>query len=122
MKYIDNMTVHRLLQSISWYGKNYTFKRKKKNEYGEKDGTEIIVSAFKGLFHEASSSWLNFSTQDSATVRAENSYFIMTPWGNVKDLESYDTVEINGNIYQVSGIDNLSEKNIIAEITLELIQ
>lgn len=120
MKYTDIMTVHRLLQNINWYGKNYTFKRKAINEYGEKNGSEIIVSAFKGLFHSGSNDSLKLTTEDGGTIRGKNTYYIMTAWENVFNIHQEDTVEINGNVYKVGGIENLSERNIIGEISLEL--
>lgn len=121
MKYIDNMTVHRLLQNINWYGKNYTFKRKTTNEYGEKDGSESIVTSFKGLFHSGSDDQIKLTTEDGGTVRSKNTYYLMTAWENAESLHQEDTVEINKNVYVVSGIENLSERNIIGEISLELI-
>ena len=114
------MNLHRLLQNINWYGYSYTFNRKSTNEYGEKNGDESKVITFRGLFH-STNNHLNLTTSDGNTVRGKNTYQIMSTWENVKSIKQEDTVQVNNDLYKVTAIENVAEKSIVGEISLELI-
>ena len=120
MKSIDQMNLHRLLQNINWYGYSYTFNRKSTNEYGEKNGDESKAIMLRGLFH-SKSNHLNLTTSDGNTVQGKNTYQIMSTWENVKNIRQEDTVQVNNDLYKVTAIENVAEKSIVGEISLELI-
>lgn len=120
MKSIDQINLHRLLQNINWYGYSYTFTRKAKNEYGEKNGDETEIITLRGLFHSSSNNSKFLVTSDGNTVQGKNIHKIMSTWDNVKNIQQEDTVQINNNLYKVAGIENVAEKDIVGEVSLEL--
>lgn len=117
----NNVALHRLVQAINWQGSVYTFFRRGENEYREKDGEPVEIARFKGLFHNGSSEHTTVVTSDSGMVISKNTPYIMTPYGNGRKVRLDDTVIINSKMFKVTGVTNINEANIVAEISLEVV-
>lgn len=117
----ERAALHRLIQSINWRGAVYTFKRRSRNEYDEETDTVQPVTQLKGIFHDGSSGHLSLIIQNEGMVSTKNTPCILTHWGNAERLNLDDVVELNNEIFKVSGINNLGQLNIAGEISLEAI-
>ncbi len=115
------VTLHRLIQTITWRGEVYEFYRKDKNEYGEKTEELQKIAQINGLFHNGSSNYIKIVTADAGMTINKTSPFILMSWGNAEKLQLEDVVEINGNTYKVTGKDNISQLNIAGEVSLEVL-
>lgn len=118
---VTESSLHRVKQTIDWRGMLFSFFRKENNVYGENSGEPIKIAEIKGFYHNGSSNHIAINTSDAGMVIDKNTPYIMALWEDSKDLKTEDLVEFNGKQYKVSGVNNISELNIIAEISLEKI-
>lgn len=109
--------VRRLLRT---QGKEFTFARDRLDEFGEPNGqTEFVVIV--GVYHETTS-FLQKSRVESTTIRTKASPMILCLWNEAQLLQHTDTLEFNGKTYTINEIKNISEANIVADISLEEVQ
>lgn len=113
--------LHRLLQTILWQGKPYTFTRYARNEYGELTEEISEQITLQGLYHNGSSEHVTVITTDSGSVISKNTPYVITAWDNAKKLRLDDTVVINGKTFKVTGKTNIGEFNSVGEISLEVV-
>lgn len=122
----ERVALHRLIQSINWRGAVYTFKRSGRNEYGEETDIFQPIAQLKGIFHDGSSGHLSIILQNGGMISDKNAAgrnapSILTHWGNAEKLKLDDIVELNNEVFRVSGINNLGQMNIACEISLEVV-
>lgn len=116
----QRMAFHRLEQQIAWRGEFYTVTRKELNEFNEKT-SPVEIGTIKGIFHNGSSNHVKVNISDNGQVIEKNTPYIMTTWFNGSILKKDDIISINSVDYKVTGIANIGEYNIIAEVSLEVI-
>lgn len=99
-------------------GLEYTFTSMRKDEYNQPiDGETIAV---KGIYHE-SNSFITVNTSDSASVQRKKSPMILTLLDDtVKMIKQGDKVSINSVLYTVSGILDIQNYGVAADISLEM--
>ena len=103
-------------------GSLFSFTRKEKNKFGEPTGNDNVVAKVKGLYHERTEKIeLNYSGESYTRFRTKRVPMILCLWDSVGSLKIGDKVKFNGKEYEVNGIVNVQEWNIIADINLELI-
>lgn len=112
--------LNKVRRSIATLGTSFVFIRPDKNAFGEPNGQTISV-AIKGIYHETTS-FLSKSSVESTTVRTKPSPMILCLWQDAQKLQHMDKLAFNGKSYKVGDIKNLSESNIIGDISLEEIQ
>ena len=117
----EKTALHRLIQSINWRGAVYTFKRSGRNEYGEETDIFQPIAQLKGIFHDGSSGHLSIILQNGGIISSKNAPCILTYWGDAEKLRLDDIVELNNEVFRVSGINNLGQMNIACEISLEVV-
>lgn len=119
--FVNSVTLHRLLQSINWHGSTYDFTRYTLNEYKEKSSEPVKIATVKGLYHNGSSNHTAIRTSDAGMVVDKSTPYILMSWEDAKKLAQEDMVKINGKTFKVTDANNISELNIVGEVSLEVV-
>lgn len=117
----DQFQLHKVRQLIRVNGKMYDFFRQPKNEFGEPSSGESEHIAVRGIYHETSG-YLSLTSSDSTTIRRQASPMVLCTWEDAKLLKQEDQVKFNNKLYAVSGIKDVTELQIIADISLTEVQ
>ena len=93
------------------------------NEFGEPTGSTKDTK-IKGIFHESiSHSLQGLNTSEAGTIRKKSSPMLLCLWEDIAEvLNPKDSIFFNNKTYNISGIKNLGEANLIADISLEEVQ
>lgn len=122
---------YKLKRELKRSGKIYKIGRYDVNEYGEpvKNATSK-VGEFKGLYHEQNG-YMQMSTTDTTQIISKKIPMIMCLFEDIKELNLKidDFIQIGesgGNIdfseYRVTGVTNIQNWGIIADISLEPVE
>lgn len=117
----EKTTLHRVEQQIAWRGHLFSVLRPKMNEFNEKSNELEEVAEIKGIFHNGASNHVVVVIVDSGQAQEKGSPYILTTWFNGSQVKKDDRITINGISYKVTGINNINEYNILADISLEVI-
>lgn len=109
--------LHKVVREINTHGGTYVFKRNKKDEYGEPTGEETI-SSVRGLFH-IEKGHLTKSISDGTYTHSKGSPMLMVEHDELSEIRIGCYTEINGKRYNVTGVNNIFEYNIVDDISLE---
>lgn len=109
-------------------GKDYTFRRRKLNQFDEPTGELEDVLTIRCLYHEVSS-FKTTSTGDSSTTVTEKQPMLLCAVEDAKDsgLEIGDFIEVEDSVYgdkkvlRLVGIVDIQNYGIIADISLEVV-
>lgn len=103
-------------------GIEYEFKRCEKNDFGEPIGEPVVVGKLRGIYHEQNSS-VSIVTGDTTQTRTKKIPTILCLYEDTASLvlQVGDTVSFNDKLYKVTGVTNIQEWNIIADISLEVV-
>lgn len=94
------------------------------NDFGEPT-EESSQYEILSLFHEVAtqaSGYISKSTSDASTVRAKPYPKLLCLWEAAKQISIKDQVSFNGKTYDVNGVNNIAESNLIADVSLEEVQ
>lgn len=111
----------KLEKELQRNGKPFVFLRKKENQYGEPVNDEIVVTKILGLFHEQSVvSQLN--TVEGMQYRTKKTPMILCLYSReIEKIKLGDYVLFNGKRFNFVSTENINEWNLIADISLELV-
>lgn len=113
---------YKLKRELKRSGIDYEFKRKEKNQFGEPDDSKrpSVVGSLVGVYHEQNSN-VEITTGDTTQVRTKKIPMILCLYEDAASLALSvgDMVAINGKTFKLTGIVNVQEWNIIADISLE---
>ena len=111
----------KLEKELQRHGKEFVFLRKKENQYGEAVGDENVVTKILGLFHEQSVvSQLN--TVESMQYRTKKTPMILCLYSReIEKIKLGDYVLFNGKKFNFVSTENINEWNLIADVSLELV-
>ncbi|MBO5743303.1 MAG: hypothetical protein J6R68_03380 [Clostridia bacterium] len=120
--------VYKIKREIKRSGKSFLFKRPVLNEFSEpkRDEQGEFVSdnigSIFGLYHEQNGS-IQINTGDTTQTRTKKIPSILCCWDDISVLNLVvgDFVVFNSNTYKITGIVNIQEWNLIADISLELV-
>lgn len=112
--------LNKVRRLIRTQGQVFYFKKPGKNEFGEPNGGTVSYE-IRGVFHETTS-FISKTTSESSATRKKSSPMVLILWESLGELRRNDTLELNGKKYLVVEIKNLSEANLIADISLEEVQ
>lgn len=113
---------HKLKLALRKDGKEYIFKTKKKNDYGEYlDEYEEDEKVICGIYHE-NRGYVSKTTNDATKINTKKQPMILCDYEASQKIKQNDEVEIEGKRYVVIEIDNISNLDIYADISLEVIQ
>ena len=99
-------------------GMEYTFTLMCEDEYKQPKEGEVVT--IKGIYHEANS-FITVTASDSASVQRKKSPMILTLFNEeVEKLKQGDKVLINSVTYKVSGVLDIQNYGMAADISLEM--
>lgn len=111
---------YKLRREIKKVGKEYEFKRAKTNEYKEPTEEKEVIAKISGLYHEQNSK-ISITTGETTQTRNKKIPMILCLYEEAKPLKVGDVVEINSKKFNVTGVVNIQEWNIISDISLEVV-
>lgn len=111
---------YKLRREIKKVGEEYEFNRAKTNEYKEPIDEKEVVAKISGLYHEQNSK-ISITTGETTQTRNKKIPMILCLYEDAKPLKVGDVVEINSKKFNVTGVVNIQEWNIISDISLEVV-
>lgn len=117
----NDFLVRKLERLISRKGLPYTFKREPLDERNEPvDGAELVpVVTLSGVFHQGDAGYITLITGDGATVQSKHTQSIMAKKADLGGVRQNDIVEVNSKTFKVTGVTDIGELNIVADISIE---
>ena len=101
-------------------GVDFDFKRQGKNKYKEPEGDLVDAVKIKGLYHEENS-YIEEQSDGVNTIRTKKVPKILVVYDDTStQLKRKDEVEYNGKLYQVTGITDIQNWNVILDVSLEV--
>lgn len=113
---------YKIKRELKRSGIDYEFKRSDVNDFREPVGEPIVVGTIRGLYHEQNSS-VQVTTGDTTQVRTKKIPMILCLYEDAASLvlQVGDELKINNKTFKVTGVVNIQEWNIIADISLEVV-
>lgn len=113
---------YKIKRELKRSGIDYEFKRSGVNDFGEPVGEPTVVGTIRGLYHEQNSS-VQVTTGDTTQVRTKKIPMILCLYEDAASLvlQVGDELKINNKTLKVTGVVNIQEWNIIADISLEVV-
>ena len=113
---------YKIKRELKRSGIDYEFKRAIKNDFGEPSGEPELIGKLKGIYHEENSN-IQITTGDTTQARTKKIPMILCLYEDAANLvlSVGDIIKINEKTLKVTGIVNISEWNIIADISLEVV-
>ena len=113
---------YKIKRELKRSGIDYEFKRSGSNDFGEPVGESIVVGTIRGLYHEQNSN-IQITTGDTTQVRTKKIPMILCLYEDAANLvlRVGDELKINNKTLKVTGVVNIQEWNIIADISLEVV-
>ena len=113
---------YKIKRELKRSGINYEFKRYNVNDFGEPIDEPIVIGTIQGLYHEKNSS-IRITTGDTTQVRTKKIPMILCLYDDAASLalQVGDLLEINKKQFKVTGVTNIQEWNIIADVSLEVV-
>lgn len=121
--------LYKFRRELKRNGKNYTFQRRKLNQFNEPTDDLEDVLTIRCLYHEVSS-FKTTSTGDSSTTVIEKQPMLLCAVEDVKNsgLEIGDFIEVDDSVYgdkkvlRFVGVVDIQNYGIIADISLEVVE
>ena len=112
----------KLKKELKTSGINYEFKRLKVNDFGEPTWESEVVATIKGLYHEQNSN-IQITTGETTQIRTKKIPMVLCLYEDaaLAALKVGDVVTINSKTFKVTGVVNIQEWSIIADISLEVV-
>lgn len=104
-------------------GINFNFKRRVLNDYNEFDQEKELedIVVIKGIYHEQTVT-TQIASDEGSQFRTEKTPMILCEYNEKLDLlNAKDLIFYNNHWYELQGIANLSNFNIIADIALRVV-
>lgn len=113
---------YKLNRELKKSGVNYKFVRQSKNKFGEPSGEPIEIGSIMGLYHETNGP-IALITGEATQLRTKKVPSILCLYCGIAplDLKVGDMTLINDKTLKVTGILNIQEWNLIADISLEVV-
>lgn len=111
--------LHKAKMAIQRFGALYEFQRDNLNDYKEPDGTATTIASVTGLWHE-SQGYITTSKTDASTTRSKPSIQIMALWNDAKTIAQGDFLMVSNTRYNVTGVHDVANAGVVADISLEV--
>lgn len=113
---------YKIKRELKRSGIDYEFKRFGVNDFGEPVAEPTVVGTIRGLYHEQNSN-IQVTTGDTTQVRTKKIPMILCLYEDAASLvlQVGDELKINNKTLKVTGVVNIQEWNIIADISLEVV-
>ena len=114
----SNFLLHRLQVQLNMRGIEYVFSRQALDKFGQPlDDTQEEIK-LKGIYHE-SNGYIQTSGSDATTIRTEKSPMILCLFEDGNKIKQGDMITIVEKTFRVSGVLNIQNYSIVADISLE---
>lgn len=117
-----NFEVYKVKRELKRSGVDYEFMRPGVNDFGEPTKEDESVGTLRGLYHEKSEH-IAVTMSDTTQVRTKKVPSILCLHEDVASLALVigDKVKLNGKTMKVTGVVNIQEWNLIADVSLEVV-
>lgn len=116
--------VYKVKRELKWSGRDYKFTRPETNQFGEPDNEkeEKELGTLRGLYHEQNEH-ISVVTGDTTQTRTKKVPSILCLYEDVAPLAlaTGDRVKLNEKTMKVTGVVNIQEWNLIADVSLEVV-
>lgn len=114
--------VYKVKRELKRSGRDYKFTRPGVNDFGEPLDKEEEVGELRGLYHEQSEH-IAVTMSDTTQVRTKKVPSILCLYEDVASLALVvgDRVKLNEKTMKVTGVVNIQEWNLIADVSLEVV-
>lgn len=113
-------SLHRIKRAIIVQGAEYQVLRDQVDEFNEPTGSNTQVARIRGLWH-TSNEYTVAKGQESSTIRSKENPRILTVWESATGIEQGDFITVGTTRYNVTGVTNVGELGIAAEVSLEAV-
>lgn len=111
---------HRVERALAMNGQKFSFIPMLRDEYNQLKQSSTTIEVF-GMYHEQNS-FISVTSSDAASVQRKKSPMILTLLDdNVKKLKQGDVLFLGDTRYTVSGILDIQNWGIVADISLEMV-
>ena len=114
----------KLSRAIRVYGSEFQFMREKLDDFGEPTHEKVLACTVNGIYHEQTS-YISLTAEDRGVVPKKITPYLsilakamLDNTGKPK-VQQGDTVTVNGTEYRVNAVENLSNLNILCQVSLE---
>ena len=113
---------YKIKRELKRSGIDYEFKRAGKNDFGEPTGALESIGKLRGIYHEQNSN-IQITIGDTTQVRTKKIPMILCLYEDAANLvlSVGDIAKINKKTLKVTGVVNIQEWSIIADISLEVV-
>lgn len=111
---------YKIRRELKKSGREYEFNRAELNEFKEPTDKILLAGKLTGLYHEQNGN-ISVITGDTTQTRTKKIPMILCLYEDANFIKVQDIVKINSKTFKVTGIVNVQEWNIIADISLEVI-
>lgn len=117
----NKFELYKLRRSMLRSGQSFKFFRNEKNSFGEPSGDKVEVGELKAIYHSMNSN-IQLSTGDAVQVRTKKIPMLLCAYDDAKELgiRAGDWIALNGQKMYVTGIVNIQEWRLVADISLEV--
>lgn len=114
--------VYKIKRELKRSGADYEFMRPGTNDFGEPTDEDESVGALRGLYHEQNEH-IAVTMSDTTQVRTKKVPSILCLYEDATSLALAigDKVKLNGKTMKVTGVVNIQEWNLIADVSLEVV-
>ena len=116
--------LNKVRRMINTQGQMVQFFLEEENQFHEPTGNMTTVE-FKVLLHESSykgSIVISKTTMEQAVIRTKPSIMLLALWEDCGQITHKYKAVINNRTFIIDGIRNISEANLIGDISLEEVQ
>ena len=114
----SNFLLYRLHVHFNMRGIEYVFSRQALDKFGQPlDDTQEEIK-LKGIYHE-SNGYIQTAGYDAAIIRTEKSPMILCLFDDGNKIKQGDMITIAEKTFRVSGVLNIQNYSIVADISLE---
>lgn len=113
---------YKIKRELNRSGIDYEFKRFSTNAFKEPTGEPETIGSVRGIYHEQNSN-VEVTTGDTTQIRTKKIPMILCLYEDAASvvLSVGDIVCINNKKFKVTGVVNVQEWNIVADISLEVV-
>ena len=111
---------YKIRRELKKVGTQYEFERPELNEFKEPTDKRLFAGKITGLYHEQNG-YIRVTTGEAAQFRSKKIPTILCLYEDAKSLKINDETKINSKTYRVTGVLNIQEWNLIADVSLEVI-
>lgn len=114
--------VYKLKRELLRSGIEVKVKRRKVNMFGEPSEAPEVIGFLQGLYHEQNSN-IQITTSDAIQIRTKKIPMILCLFYEIEclSIKPGDFIIMNGKEFKVTGIVNIQEWNLIADVSLEVV-